>query len=114
MAWWKSLPDFRKGYHSVPDRYGRKMIDFLKVFPEVIAANEIEEMSLKIKDELGYIRKEMDLSWNPGLCRIETPDFIYTVEVLQNDRNNNEYFIKRSLDILNSEIIYNEKFNEVF
>jgi hypothetical protein len=110
----KYLPGFDKRFHSVPEGYGPRYDSFIKNVSSGLAAREIEELSQKIKIALEYTRKEMDLSWSNGLGTIETSDFIYNVEVMQNDQNNSEYIVKRTLDILNQEIIENNAFNKVF
>ncbi|SDX01809.1 Caspase domain-containing protein [Hydrobacter penzbergensis] len=113
----KDLPDFVKGRHHVPDKVGRAQRDFVKSKVGNLVKDEIDEMCEKIKDTLGYTRKQIQVSCDEGDSEgsITTPDFSYAVEIYQSDENPKEYIIKRSLiDIRSPTIINDDNFNRIF
>lgn len=111
----KSLPGFIKRNH-VPDRFGSAQNSFVQSRVGNLVYNEIEEMSVRIKDSMDYTRKEITVECNEGdyYGSIETPHFTYSVEISQSDKNFKEYTIKRSLSNVDSDIINNPDFNDLF
>ena len=113
----KDLPGYNKRFHHVPDKVGKAQNDFVHAKVGNLVKDEIDEMSEKIKDAMGYTRKQIKITGSDGDYEgaIETPDFTYTVEVSQSQDDPAEYVIKRSLlDVTNPDIINDKDFNEVF
>jgi Caspase domain len=111
----KNLPGFTKGYHSTPTKYGQYEDSFIKSLSQDFIKTETDILSNRIQKGLGYKRKEVKVAFENGIGMINTPDFSYSIEVLQSEKGADKYDVRRSLDyIINSEIIDNVEFNEIF
>ncbi len=111
----KELPDFQRGYHKVPAKLGSVFDSFIKNVSGDLVKDEIEALSQKIKDSPDYTRKQIIAKIGKGYGTIETPDFVYSIEVSQSSEEPTKYIVKRSLDtIVNEAIIHDEQFNKIF
>lgn len=110
----KDLPGF-KSNHRVPSSIGDPFDSFVRSIAEDLIADEIERTSKSIKDYLDYTRKQIEVDIQKGYGAIETPDFVYTVEVTQSKENPKKYILERTLAVIvNPEIISTEAFNKLF
>jgi len=110
----KSLPDFIKGYHHVPNRFS-PVDSFIKKCGSPIIKNEIEELGEQIQNGMSYKRKQFDVNIENGLGVIGTPDFTYSMEILQSNENPGEYILLRKLEgFENSQSILEEALNNIF
>lgn len=113
----KNLSGFVKKFHHVPDKVGRAQNDFVRAKVGNLVKEEIDEMSRRLKNNMGYTRKELQVNAEEGDAEgtITAPGFTYMVEVMQSDENPKEYVIKRTLlDVTDPDIINDKEFNGVF
>lgn len=112
----KDLPGFVKKFHHVPDQVGKAQNNFVRDKVESLVKDEIDEMSKRIKNRMGYTRTQLQVSAGEGDAEgsITTPDFTYAVDVSQSDENPKEYVIKRTLFDVDPDIINDKEFNGVF
>ncbi|MDV6217849.1 caspase family protein [Flavitalea sp. BT771] len=112
----KNLKGFeKKKGHFIPDRVGSNQDQFVKSISGDIVKNEITEISLAIKSKLKYTRKQLKSDFKDGYGWIETPDFLYTVEVRQSNDDSTMYEIVRQIDNMEDDsMINNPLFNEIF
>jgi hypothetical protein len=113
----KDLPGFVRKSHHVPEKVGKAQNDFVRAKVGSLVKDEIDEMSKRIKNRMGYTRTELKVAAGEGDAEgsITTPDFTYMVEVSQSDENPKEYIIKRTLfDVSDPDIINDKEFNGIF
>lgn len=111
----KNLPGFKKGYHKVPNYIGSTANSFIQEKGFSIIEDEINELSLDIKNSLRYKRAEIRTSIDLGVGSIETPDFDYSISISQSENEAEDYLIIKRLDnFKNPEIVMKPEFNEIF
>lgn len=111
----RNLPGFQKGYHKVPTNRTSATENFIKDKGAAIIENEVTELSVQIKEQLGYKRTEISSNLDKGVGSVETPDFDYFIEIGQSDSDPAKYVVVRTLEnVSNSNVTAGEKFNEIF
>lgn len=111
----KNLPGFQKGYHKVPTNRTSATENFIKDKGAEIIQNEVNDLSIEIRERLGYKRTEISSNIDTGVGSIETPDFDYSIEIRQSDSDPTKYVVVRTLEnVANSDVTMGEKFNEIF
>lgn len=114
--WVRNLPGFISAKHKEPkvsDDYHEKWI---KQIAAKLIEDELNEVAVQLRDELGYTRKEVTATEvYGGIGELNTPDFDYRVVVTQSKEDSKSYILTRSIDnFTNSDILTNPKFNSVF
>lgn len=71
----KSLPGFRKGLHTVPERYTESADQFVGKVSAPALEEEAEAFFQQARQVLGYKRREITLTTEPPLALLQTPDF---------------------------------------
>ncbi len=111
----KSLSGFVKKIHTVPKNYYSGANDFVQKIGDSEVKDEIEELAVEIKNEIGYSRKQVKVSFDNGSGAIVTPDFTYYVELNQSENQPNEYILTKTLDnFTNSNLVLGKEFNSIF
>ncbi len=111
----KSLPDFQKGYHKVPTSKYSGADSFIKNVGAKLVESEIKEISELIKVKMKYKRTELEAYSDNGSGAIITPDFTYSMEIIQSEEDVGEYSLSRKLEgFSNSSIILEDSFNSIF
>lgn len=110
----KSLPGFKSGHH-VPNYFSDTTDNFIKQVGNKIIIDEIEKITLKLKEMLNYKRKQLIVEKNIGKISIVTPDFDYNIEIMHLEETPNQFMILRKLEnFKNSDIIENINFSKIF
>jgi hypothetical protein len=111
----KSLPEFQKGYHKVPTSMYSGADSFIKNVGAKLVASEIEDIADLVRKKLKYKRTEIEVHSENGSGAIVTPDFTYSMEIMQSDEDAGEYRLLRKLEgFSNSSIILETEFNSIF
>jgi hypothetical protein len=110
------LPNFnKKKGHFVPDSVYDGADSFIKDVSGDLVKDEISELTQELQDKMDYSLSDLDYEIEKGYGRVETPDFIYSVDISQSKETSSEYIITRSIDtIVNEEIVSDPNFNAVF
>ncbi len=111
-----SLPGFIKGRHKTPNEISDYHDNWIKSIAQKLLQEEINEVGKGLLQTLKLKRKQiLSTTVEQGIGEIVTTDFDYIVEINQSEDNAGTYVLTRSLEnFKNSEIIYSDKFNEVF
>jgi hypothetical protein len=111
----KSLPGFIKRSHSVPTSKNLATDNFIKKIGASIVEDEISELSKQIRNGLKYKLKEVEAYTDNGNGAINTPDFTYSMEIVQSDDDPQQYLLIRKLiNFRSSEMALNPEFNKIF
>lgn len=111
----KSLPEFQKGYHKVPTSKYSGADSFIKTVGGSLVTTEIEEIADLVRKKLKYKRTEIEVYSESGSGAIVTPDFTYSMEIMQSDDDAGDYRLLRKLEgFSNSSIILERDFNSIF
>jgi hypothetical protein len=111
----KDLDGFKKGRNFVPDRIGAEQDRFVKSRSGDIVRDDISYIGERLKKNLGYRRKEMELYIGEGEGYIKTSDFVFSIVVKQAESDSTKYEVIRSIDEINNpSIIHDPAFNRVF
>ena len=110
----KTLSGFKKGSHKIPTDVHTATQSFVSSISGAEIKEEITQITSRLK-ELGYKLRQVDTFVESGQGSINTPDFLYSVVVEQNEENPKEYVLTRVLEgFQNSEILQNKIFNDIF
>lgn len=112
----KYLPGFIKGKHKEPKEISDYHENWIKSIAQKLLEDEINEIGNGFREILKLKRNQIiSTNVDEGIGEIITTEFDYYVEVYQSDESPNIYILKRSIEnFKNSEIIYSDRFNEVF
>lgn len=111
----KSLPGFKKHSHSVPTSVNSATDSFIKKIGASLIEQEISDLSKQIRSALKYKLKEVEAYTDSGNGTINTPDFTYSMEIVQSDEDPQHYLLIRKLtNFRSSEMALNPKFNKIF
>jgi hypothetical protein len=112
----KCLPGFIKGKHKAPQEVSDYHDSWVKKIAQDLLKKEIDETAAKIKQALGYKRKDiLSAGVEDGVGEIITKDFDYFVAIKQDSDDAAGYLLTRSIEnFKNSDILLSEDFNEIF
>ncbi|MCK4619265.1 MAG: caspase family protein [Desulfobacterales bacterium] len=111
-----SLPGFIKGRHKAPKEISEYHENWIRSIAQDLIKEEINEVGEYLRKTLRLKLKQiLRTTVEEGIGEIITTEFDYIVVINQSEDDAEAYLLKRSIEnFKNSEIIYSEKFNEVF
>jgi hypothetical protein len=111
----KSLPGFVRGSHTVPKTFFPEANNFIARIGEDLIKDEINEIRTEVKKAYNYKRTDIEVAVEDGMGSIVTPDFSYSMEILQSKEDASEYVLLRRLEEFDkSNIVTSNEFNEIF
>lgn len=111
----KSLPGFRTG-NKAPKEISDYHERWIQKIGSELIKSELEEVLHSLKEKLNYKRKDIQ---NPevddGTGILSTIYFDYVVSITQSKDDSTKYILTRSIEnFKNSDVVYEDGFNEVF
>lgn len=111
----KTLPEFKKSIHKVPDSIYFGANQFIRKIGSPLIKSEIDDLANQIKSSFKYKRSEIQVDYDEGEGAIITPHFTFTIELKQSETEASEYIILRRLEsFANNEVALEENFNKIF
>ena len=105
----------KKRGHRVPDEHSSEARRFLRELAEADVAHEIEEAFTAIRGQLGYKRRQLDVTVAPEAAAIATPDFELHVVVDQDPEHAGRACFRRTIQgVVSADVVASPAFASVF
>jgi hypothetical protein len=110
----KSLSGFRKGMR-LPDRVNATSKKMVADMASEDVKKEIDEMYTKIRDTMGYKRREVEGSSDRGTGMVRTPEFEFSINVELSNDDLSEVIWRREVAAIKSPtVVMSAAFRQVF
>ncbi|HEY9153809.1 MAG TPA: hypothetical protein VIM69_01685 [Opitutaceae bacterium] len=111
----KSLRNFKKSHHTVPDAVNAATSAFLSKLAHEELAEEGESYFQKARAALQYKRKDVALDVSAGAAVLTAKDFVFEIHYALRETDPSEYEITRSLhSIRNADFLFTAECDALF